>query len=220
MNASSPIKNVTPIESVTLARRRFAVGLALLLASASAAWSQGQLASGTISGSGSGPFSYSLTFSDAAGASSPIGSVWYAWVPGQFYLPSTPSSASAPNGWTANISANSVQFIANSAANDIAPGHSLSGFGYQASFSPSQLAAAPNSGVSVAYSGGLFSDAGNTFTVQAIAVPEPSPLTLMLCGSAALVLAMSRRLPLYGGRFTIYPRHGRQLVPCEFPPAD
>jgi hypothetical protein len=197
MNAPSPIKNLTPIQSFTIKRPRFALVLALLLASVSAAWSQGQLASGTISGSGAGPFNYSLTFSDAASATSPIGSVWYAWVPGQFYLPTTPSSASAPNGWTANISGNSVQFIANSAANDIAPGHSLSGFGYQASFSPSQLAAAPNSGVSVAYSGGLFSDAGNTFTVQAVAVPEPSSLTLMLCGSAAFLMAMGRCSRLY-----------------------
>lgn len=147
------------------------------------AHAQGQLASGTISATGSGPYTYNLTFSDAAGASSPIGSVWYAWVPGQFYLPGVPASAFAPPGWSASISGNSVQFVASSSANYILAGNSLSGFGYQASFTPAQLATTPNSGVSVAYSGGLFSDAGNTFTVQT--VPEPSAAGLLACAAAA-----------------------------------
>ena len=149
------------------------LGVVLRLGTTASVYAQGQIASGIVSGSGTGPYGYSLTFSDAANATAPIGSVWYAWVPGGFFLPSTPTSASAPVGWTATISSTSIQYVANSAANDITAGHSLSGFGYQATFSPSQLAAAPNSGESVAYSAGLFSDTGNTFTVQA-AVPEPS----------------------------------------------
>jgi len=65
-------------------------------------------------------------------------------------------------------------------------GQSLSGFGFQATFTPAQLAAAANSGVSDAYSGGLFSDAGQIFTVQPVAAPEPSGSLLMLSGSAIL----------------------------------
>jgi hypothetical protein len=148
---------------------------------------QGQVASGIVGGAGSGPYSYNLSFSDAVNATAPIGSVWYAWIPGGFFLPSGPTSASTPAGWTANISGHSIQFVANSAANDIAPGQTLSGFTYQATFSPSQLAAAPNSGESVAYSGGLFSDTGFTFTVLAAPVPEPSPAMLLLAGAAGLL---------------------------------
>lgn len=148
------------------------------------ALAQGQLGSGTIVGTGAGIYTYSLSFGDLPGATSPIGSVWYAWVPGQFYLPGTPTSASAPAGWTASIVGASIGFVASSPANFIAPGQSLSGFSYQANFSPAQLAAAPNSGVSVAYSGGLFSDAGNTFTVQN--VPEPSTAALLLCAGGGL----------------------------------
>lgn len=155
---------------------------------------QGQIASGTISGSGSGPYTYNLTFSDSSTATSPIGSVWYAWVPGFFYLPGTPTGASAPTGWTATISGASVQYVANSSAFDIMPGQSLSGFSYTASFSPAQLAAAPNSGRSDAYSGGLFSDAGDIFNVTT--VPEPSSVALLLCGASLFWFYGRRKLQL------------------------
>lgn len=170
-----------------LISNKMCLTLLAILGTASAAFAQGQIASGTISGTGGGPFSYSLTFSDGASATSPIGSVWYAWIPGQFFLPGTPTGTSAPTGWTATISSTSIQYIASSSIYDIQPGHSLSGFGYTATFSPAQLAAAPNSGESVAYSAGLFSDAGDTFTVQA--VPEPSSLGLLGVGILGLALA-------------------------------
>ena len=168
-------------------------GLLLAGGAATSAYAQGQMATGLISGSGSGPYNYTLTFDNAANATSPIGSVWYAWTPGQFYLPGTPASASAPAGWTATVSGASVQYVATTGTFDIPPGGSLSGFGYQASFSPAQLAAAPNSGLSVAYSGGLFSDAGVTFDVAIQAVPEPSTLMLACCGLAGLGLFGYRR---------------------------
>lgn len=166
--------------------------LLAVLGTASAAFAQGDIPSGTIIGSGSGPFSYSLTFSDGAGATAGIGSVWYAWVPGQFFLPGTPTGASAPTGWTANVNGNSVQYVASSSAYDIQPGQSLSGFGYTATFSPATLASTPNSGESDAYTGGLFSDGGAIFTVQA--VPEPSTLGLLGAGVLGLVLAGHRTL--------------------------
>ena len=163
---------------------RTALGLLLTLGSALSVHGQGQIPSGTVSASGSGPYVYNLSFSDAVGATTPIGSVWYAWIPGFFYLPGVPTSASAPAGWTATVSSRSVEFVANSAANYITAGQTLSGFSYQAAFTPAQLAAAPNSGVSVSYAAGLFSDAGHTFTVQV--VPEPSVSLLLLSCSATV----------------------------------
>ena len=170
-------------------------GLMLAVAATNSAYAQGQIASGVISGSGTGPYTYSLTFDNSPSATSPIGSVWYAWIPGQFYLPGTPTGASAPAGWTATISGASVQYVATSATYDIAPGSSLSGFGYQAAFSPAQLTAAPNSGRSVAYHAGLFSDSpGFTFDVQFSVVPEPSSVMLMMVGATGLWLVGRRQL--------------------------
>jgi hypothetical protein len=177
---------------LTTTATRILLGCVLALGTATYVHAQGQVASGTIGSSGSGPFDYSLTFSDDASATSPIGSVWYSWVPGQFFLPGTPTSASAPAGWTATIMANSIQFIANSPANAITAGQSLSGFGYQATFSPAQLAAAANSGESDAYSAGLFSDGGDIFVVQA--VPEPSGQMLLLAGVTTLWFVGRRML--------------------------
>jgi hypothetical protein len=176
----------------TKAAKRFLLGFLLAAGTVSLVHAQGQVASGTILGSGSGPYVYDLTLSDAPGATSPIGSVWYAWVPGSFYLPSTPTSASAPAGWTATIFNNSIQFVASGPADYIAAGQSLSGFSYQATFSPAQLAAAPNSGRSDAYSAGLFSDAGNIFIVQA--APEPSGQILLLAGATTLWLIRRRKV--------------------------
>jgi hypothetical protein len=189
------MKNISqsPFTCLTTATPRILLGLMLAFGTATFVHAQGQIASGTISSSGSGPFTYDLTFSDAAGATSPIGSVWYSWIPGQFFLPGTPTIASAPAGWTATIFNNSVQYVANSAANDITAGQSLSGFGYQATFSPAQLAAAANSGESVAYSAGLFSDGGDTFTVTVQPVPEPNGQMLLLA-SVPILWLIRRKL--------------------------
>jgi len=83
-----------------------------------------------------------------------------------------------------------VQYVANSTANDIAPSQTLQGFGFSATFSPSELAAAPNSDLSVACSGGLFSDAGDTFSV--VSVPEPSPAVLLVIGALSWAVLTPR----------------------------
>ena len=188
------MKNISPSPLIVLTRAatRMLLGLVLAVGISTVVHAQGQIPSGTIGSSGSGPYNYSLTFSDAAGATSPIGSVWYAWIPGQFYLPGVPSSASAPAGWTATVSSDSVQFVANAPADYIAAGQSLSGFGYQAAFTPAQLAAAANSGKADAYSAGLFSDGGVIFTVQP--APEPSGQMLLVAGATTLWFIGHRKL--------------------------
>jgi hypothetical protein len=190
MNNALQYNLIRPTE-LTTAVGRVLFGMMLAAAAATSVLAQGLIASGTVSGSGSGPYTYNLSFSDAPSSTSPVGSVWYAWIPGAFYLPGVPTSASAPAGWTATVDANSIQFAATSPANDITAGSTLSGFSYQAAFTPAELAATANSGLSVAYSGGIESGASDTFTVQA--VPEPSTLALLVCGATGLCLVGRRR---------------------------
>ena len=178
--------------SLARAAKTILLGFALTAGTTSIVHAQGEIPSGTLTSSGASPFDYNLTISNGAGATASIGSVWYSWIPGQFYLPGTPTLASAPSGWSATIFGNSVEYIANSSASYIDPGESLSGFSYRASFSPAQLAAAPNSAVSYVYSAAAFSDAGVQFNVQT--VPEPSGVMLLSMGASTLWLMRRRNL--------------------------
>jgi|ERR1035437_4705876 hypothetical protein len=193
MNNASQSNSIRPA-GITGAAGRILLSLILAAGTAASVHAQGEIGSGTISGSGSGPYTYSLSFSDAPRATSPIGSVWYGWTTSGFFLPGNPTSASAPAGWTAALSGNSVQYTANSPVNYIAVGGTLSGFGYHAAFSPATLAGTPNSGLSEAYSAGLFSDSGSIFSVEIVPAPEPSTLALLVCGAIGLCLAGRRRL--------------------------
>ena len=179
---------------IAAAAWRILLGLMLVAGTAASVHAQGQIASGTISGSGSGPYTYSLSFRDAASSTSPIGSVWYGWTASGAIscLEFQRALRRRQDGWRPSVAV-PCSLLATSPANDITVGGSLSGFGYQATFSPAQLAAAPNSGLSDAYSAGLFSDAGDPFTVTAV-VPEPSALALLLCGAIGLCWAGRRRL--------------------------
>ena len=89
---------------ITTAGKLF-LGLLLAAGTAGSLEAQTILASGQLSAAagGGGTWDYTMIISDSASATSPIGSFWFAWVPGQFYLPTNPSSASGPTGWTANI---------------------------------------------------------------------------------------------------------------------
>jgi hypothetical protein len=171
---------------------RFAVALAVGAASISSSRAQGIVASGQITATGSGPFNYSLTVSNSGSATSPIGSFWYAWIPGQFYLPTVPSSAHAPAGWTDSIVGDSIQFIASSSANYIAPGSSLGGFGFTSTDTPAAIGgnapAYPGTpvGTTVAYAAGLFSLPSETFVFTSV-VPEPSAMSLLLAGSLGVL---------------------------------
>jgi hypothetical protein len=178
--------------------RKFAgILLAVVLTgfSATGAWAQGDIPSGTVTGFGSGPsYTYDLSFSDGASATSPVGSVWYGWVaPVYNYLPGTPTGASAPSGWTAQISANSIEFFANSSASYIQPGHTLSGFSYTATFTPATLAGDAAAAYSYSYTAGIESDPGVFFSVTTV-VPEPSAAALFAMSALGLGLVRWRKL--------------------------
>jgi hypothetical protein len=136
-------------------------------------------ASGQVSGvaAGGGLYDYTLSIKEGSDTTTPIASFWYSWVPGGFFLPSDPTSAAGPSGWSATPVLNSIQFASGSGATDIAPGTTKT-FSFVASFSPAQLASAPNSGITYAYAGAVDNSTPNeAFTVTEI-VPEPAATSL------------------------------------------
>lgn len=119
-------------------------------------------------------YHYDIKVTDTG--TSNIGTFWFAWVPGEDFLPSVPNAVSNPTGWgnTLTGSENStdgtaIQWITSSHA--ITPGNSLSGFDFTTTDSPAVLAGMspshPSEPVTTTfiYSGGPFSDAGFQFVV-------------------------------------------------------
>jgi hypothetical protein len=194
----------------TIAVGKLFLGLLLAAGTAGSVQAQNILASGQLSAvaGGGGTWDYTMIISDSPSATSAIGSFWYAWIPGQFYLPTSPSSASGPTGWTANIvpsgGASSIQFVASSSSYDINPGSSMT-FQFVSTDTPATLAgdAAPTYpttpiGTTVAYGAGLFSSPSETFVVNS--VPEPSTLALAVAGCFGLWVWVAGRRSRAGAR--------------------
>jgi len=148
-------------------------------------------ASATLSGvAGTGnTFDYTLTLYNASNATTPIEGLWYAWIPGAFYLPSAPSSASGNGtGWSASIVNHSIQFKGDS-GDAIAPGGSAA-FTFVTSDSPAALAGDTGGGVpigtSYAYPGAVGGNVTGAEEFVVTSVPEPSVFGLLTAGLLGL----------------------------------
>ncbi len=157
-------------------------------------------ASATISSQQLGPNSYEYSLLLNNTGTTPISTFWFAWEPFYDYLPSNPSSAAGPSGWTGSPVADgfyggySVEWT--TTTSPLAAGASLSGFKFDTSDPPSVI-----NGISPqfpfhpvesswVYQGASQADAGYHFNTTA-AVPEPSlalllPLSLLFCRRRSL----------------------------------
>jgi hypothetical protein len=108
-----------------------------------------------------------------------IGTLWFAWIPGQNYLPSQPTNIVSPPGWTALVTTAGapdgygIRWTAN-ASSRIPVGGTLSGFGFDGSDAPAVLSGnAPNAPTtpiltSFFYIGNAFGDPGLRFVASVV----------------------------------------------------
>jgi Hint domain len=135
-------------------------------------------ASATITANQLGPtlWQYSLTLVDSG--STTVGTFWFAWIPGQDYLATLPTSVTSPTGWMDNITHGgpgdgyAIQWLASSGSSDIASGGTLTGFSFESTDTPSEISGNsvffPSTPVttSFVYSGAPFSDPGFQFVAS------------------------------------------------------
>lgn len=118
---------------------------------------------------------YSLTLNDTG--STPIGTFWFSWIPGENFMPTPASGIVSATKWSGsamNFGATDGNGILWSTSSPLAAGQSLTGFQFDSASSPAKLAA--NSpfypgtpvGTSFVYSGALFSDAGFRFVAKTV----------------------------------------------------
>lgn len=187
--------------------------MAAALAVIAQAWSSDARAetleapSGMITSISGGPdYTYTMTFADGPSATEPIGTIWFAWVPGKDFLPTSPLSETSPSGWTVNAITHAgasdgyaIRWEATSAANDIPIGGTLSGFSFTTTDTPSAINGNspfyPGTPVltTFAYDAGPFSDAGTQFVVADTPLPRSSYMGIALLPIAWLLCRARRR---------------------------
>jgi hypothetical protein len=143
-----------------------------------------------------GIFQYDLTLTDTG--TTTIGTFWFSWVPGNGFMSVTPTNVVAPAGWSDLITdgGRSIQFTTGTPIN---PGSSVSGFIFDSTMTPAQMAGifgGPGIGTgdaittSFIYSGAPFSDNGVQIVATAARVTAPEPATFMLLALSLAVLAL------------------------------
>jgi len=197
---------LAPGAGSTAASWRLLLGLLFVLSTACSVQAQSIIANAQISGqaAGGGGYNYTITLDNTAASTSPIGTFWYSWVPGEDFLPSSPTSVQPPTGWTDAIThfgatdGYAIEFLASTPL--LSPGSSLA-FKFSSPDAPTAIAG--NSpfysttpvGTSFLYGGTTpFSGASAEIVVQS--VPEPSSLGLLMAGALGLLAAGRRRLAL------------------------
>ena len=165
----------------------------------------GEIATATLSQSslGGGEFQYNLTLSDTG--STTLGTYWFAWIPGDNFMPVAPTNIVSPAGWQDVVTSGgpsggyAIQWTASTPGADLIAGNSFSGFSFESTLTLAQLegpsAGTPADAVDSAfvYGGAPFSDAGFQVTATATVAPEPSSILLSAGGLGAFLFVLRRR---------------------------
>jgi hypothetical protein len=150
----------------------------------------------------SSTYQYSLTLSDASSSTTNIGALWYAWIPGQDYLTTSPTAITSPAGWSLNAITGgtkagdgyAIRWYA-TPGDEVVPGQSLSGFSFESTDPPSTIfgnsSFYPTTPTSTffTYSG----DAAFSGTsVESVGTAVPEPASIAILAPLAMLLGRHR----------------------------
>jgi hypothetical protein len=126
-------------------------------------------------------YQYTVTLTD--NGPTPIGTFWFAWVPGLDFMSVAPTSIQSPAGWQEVVTHGggtdgfAIQWVASTPSADIMPGGTLTGFTFTSTEAPADMLAPSPANTSFptttsfVYAGAPLSDAGFKFTVAAPVAP-------------------------------------------------
>ncbi|MBV9266257.1 MAG: hypothetical protein JO061_08835 [Acidobacteriaceae bacterium] len=200
--------------SIQLLTRHYLLGLgavAFLGILAPSVSSAAETASATISATslGGGENQYTLTLNDTG--TTTVGTFWFAWVPGDNFMPATPTAITSPAGWQETVTSggpsggSAIQWKASSAASDVNAGGTLAGFSFESTLTLAQLQAASTGtpadpvDTTFIYSGAPFSDNGYQLTPTVVTgpgsgpTPTPEPRATGLAGIGLCLLTLGVR---------------------------
>jgi hypothetical protein len=174
--------------------------LLLALAGSASAYASGIAATGTITDLPGSPgvYDYSIMLNNTGTTN--IETFWFSWVPGAGFLSATPTGVTSPTGWGDKLTNGGDAIQWTTTTNPLTPGSSLTGFDFDSTETPAQLAldftgTGTGSGdpvlTSFVYIGAPLGDPGDQFVVAQ--TPEPGTLPLTMTGICLTVMGLTRR---------------------------
>jgi hypothetical protein len=150
---------------------------------------------------GGGGYHYTLTIHNTG--TTTIGSLWFAWIPGENFMTAAATNVTSPAGWSGGhqggAGSESILWQANTAGARLAVGGTLTGFAFDSNQTPTQMAGlSPNDSRyhmtdSYVYIAGALGDAGYLFTITV--TPAPSAVATVGLASMTLLRRRTRSVP-------------------------
>lgn len=143
-------------------------------------------------------FRYDIVLQDTGATN--VGTLWYAWVPGEDFLAASPTNIVSPAGWSAQVThagtgdGFAVQWV--NTSGPLTPNGIVRGFGFDSQSTPAQLSGnspffpATPVGTTFVYAGAPLATAGGQFKILPTSTPWQNPFTPLDVNNSGTVTAL------------------------------